>query len=137
MDQMTRPIRLRPHHILCTRTFTGSGYNEAFVDNMYFVLDRMNERGAVIELTVGCDDICAQCPHVVDGACEFGRSVEKKDASVLEFLDLIEGVSHKASEIRSLLEERLETVDDVALICGECDWSGLCNKALKELKEEK
>jgi hypothetical protein len=137
MDQKASPIRLRPHHILCTRTFTGSGYNEAFVDNMYFVLDRMNERGAVIQLTVGCDDICAQCPHVVDGVCEFGRSVDNKDASILAFLDLLAGTSYKASELRSLLEERLETVDDVGAICGECDWSETCNKILREIKEER
>lgn len=36
-----RPVRLRPHHLLCMQTFVGNGYSEAFVENMKQVLARL------------------------------------------------------------------------------------------------
>lgn len=125
-----RPVRLRPHHILCLRTFIGKGYDEAFVDNMYEVQDRIEERGAVIQLVKGCDDICVACPHRTDEACEFGASVDRKDTSVLSFLDLIAGTSIIASELGRMLEDRLQEISDIRDVCSECDWNGLCNDQL-------
>ena len=132
-----RPINLRPHHLLCLRTFVGEGYDEAFVDNMYYVHDRLDERGVSVLVVSGCDDICAACPHKKGDVCEFGGSVDSKDASVLRFLDIISGTSYRASELRELVEEKLLAIEDIGSVCDQCDWSETCNRVLREAKNDK
>ncbi|OPY31969.1 MAG: hypothetical protein A4E32_01577 [Methanomassiliicoccales archaeon PtaU1.Bin124] len=112
--------------------FTGSGYDERFVDNMYDILDRMEERGNVINIVTGCDDVCSACPHMIDGVCEWKGSVAGKDASVLRFLGLEEWSVLSTREMNLLLDERLAGLEDIRSVCGECDWSGLCSAKLAE-----
>lgn len=58
-------MKLRPHHLLCTQTFTGKGYSADFVENMQAITAFLR-RGpdAAIELTFGADCLCAKCPKM-------------------------------------------------------------------------
>jgi uncharacterized protein len=130
---MERTLNLRPHHILCLRMFIGKGYDERFVDNMYFIQDRMEEKGVIISLASRCDDICSACPHAIVDVCEFDASVKKKDAAVLTFLDIPDGIRIGSRELRVMLEERLADLTDIGKVCGDCDWSSLCNEQLRQI----
>jgi uncharacterized protein len=48
----TEKMKIRAHHILCTRAFRGKGYSESFIQNMRDVIDRIKTEGS-IELLCG------------------------------------------------------------------------------------
>ena len=50
-------MRIRPHHALCAQFFVGKGYSEQFVEHMCRVLAELGRNGALVTLTVECDDI--------------------------------------------------------------------------------
>ncbi|MGD1061453.1 MAG: DUF1284 domain-containing protein [Methanomassiliicoccales archaeon] len=132
---MEETIRLRPHHLLCHRLFSGQGYNEEFICNMLAVIGKLESTpSAIIEVSAGCDDICRACTHEANGECGFGQSVMNKDASVAEFLHAPTTFQISARKLDALLEHHIERLDNVASVCGECEWSEACNRQLGILK---
>jgi Uncharacterized conserved protein len=118
-------MKLRPHHLLCTRAFTGKGYSEAFVKNMQDIIRRLRE-GAVVELQCGPDDICAACPEHTGDGCKSEEKVCRLDADTIANLWLVKE-KYTYAEIEEILQDNLdETV--YAAICSECEWhkSGVC-----------
>lgn len=131
-DGDMKEVRLRHHHLLCTRTFSGSGYDRRFVANMEKVVSMLRSPdGTRIRLEIGCDDICSQCPNVVRGLCKDHRSVMEKDRSTALFLGLPEEGTFEALSLLKMVEERLRTLHDIRLVCGECEWAELCNVWLR------
>lgn len=127
-----REVRLRHHHLLCTRTFGGRGYDHRFVANMEEVVSILRSpHGAVIHLGIRCDDICSECPNAVRGLCRDRSSVAEKDRSAALFLGLPEEGTFEAAPLLEMVEERLRTLDDIGLVCGECEWADLCNEWLR------
>jgi hypothetical protein len=127
-----KEVRLRHHHLLCTRTFGGYGYDKRFVANMGEVVSVLRSPdGLVIQLEVGCDDICSQCPNVVRGLCKDHESVVKKDCSVALFLGVPEEGALRAGPLLRAVEDRLRELDDFRSVCGECEWADLCNEWLR------
>jgi hypothetical protein len=134
-DGDMREVRLRHHHLLCTRTFSGSGYDGRFVANMERVISMLGSLdGTRIRLEMGCDDICSQCPNVVGGLCKDHRSVVEKDRSTALFLGLPEEGAFEALPLLKTVEERLRRLDDISQVCGECEWAELCNGWLRTRK---
>ena len=126
-----KEVRLRHHHLLCTSTFSGRGYDYRFVANMEEVVSSLRSPdGLVIRLQIGCDDICAQCPNSVRGLCKDHGSVVEKDRSAALFLSLPDEGSFPAKPLLEMAEERLRELDDIRLVCGECEWAELCNERL-------
>ncbi len=126
-----KEVRLRHHHLLCARTFSGHGYDHRFVTNMEEVVASLRSpEGLVVMLDVGGDDICERCPNLVGGQCKDQVSVAEKDRSAALFLDLPEKGKFPARPLLNMVEERLRTLDDVRLVCGECEWAELCNQWL-------
>jgi hypothetical protein len=82
-----------------------------------------------------CDDICSSCPNAVRGLCEFQDSVQEKDRSAAMFLDLPEEASVPAGPLLARVKERLRELDDIHLVCGECEWAELCNERLRSIRE--
>ncbi|MDD1770181.1 MAG: DUF1284 domain-containing protein [Methanomassiliicoccales archaeon] len=132
---MSDAIRLRPHHLLCHRLFSGHGYDRTFVDNMRAVIAKLESDPSVrVEVSPGCDDICAACLHQVNGACDFGASVLAKDAAVAKFLHAPQTFHLSARKLDALLEYRIKRLDVVGSVCGECEWSEACNRQLAIVK---
>ena len=127
-----REVRLRHHHLLCTRSFGGRGYDYRFVANMEEVVSRLRSPdGLVVHLATSCDDICSQCPNAVSGLCKDQESVMEKDRSAALFLGLPEEGRFPAGPLLRKVEERLRALDDIRLVCGECEWAELCNRWLR------
>ncbi len=135
---MKETIRLRPHHLLCHRLFSGNGYNEAFVSNTRAVIARLETNpSARVEVSPMCDDICAACPHNASGRCNFGASVDAKDASIAAFLHVPTTCHMSARHLNALLAFRLKKLDSVAAVCGECEWSEMCDRQLAIVKSRR
>ena len=63
---MNSPIKLRPHHLLCTQTYSGKGYSSDFVENMDIITSRLRlAPETIVEIVTTTDDICAKCPLVI------------------------------------------------------------------------
>ncbi len=132
---MKDQIRLRPHHLICHRLFGGKGYDEAFIDNIRSLIRRIEtDRSLMIHVSPECDDICAACPHNLEGVCEYGESVTAKDASAAKFLKLPDELHMSSRQLGALLEPRLAELGSVADVCGECEWSRFCDQKLCELR---
>jgi hypothetical protein len=131
MEEM-REVRLRHHHLFCTRTFGGRGYDYRFVANMEDVVSKLRSPdGLVVRLSASCDDICSQCPNAVRGLCKDRDSVLEKDRSAALFLSLPDEAVLPAMPLLELVEDRLRGLDDIRLVCGECEWAELCNEWLR------
>ncbi len=130
-----KEIRLRHHHLLCTQTFSGKGYDDLFVANMEEVASALQSpKELLVHLSMGCDDICSSCPKAARGLCEFQDSVLEKDRSAAMFFDLPEEGLVDAGPLLTRVKERLRELDDIRLVCGECDWVELCNYGLRALQ---
>ena len=116
---------MRPHHLLCTRSFKGKGYSPAFVENMQRVINRL-KNGCDITLITGVDAICAPCPERIGNHCRSEAKVTGFDEAVLSQLGL-ERKTYMYTEIDRILTARLtEFVYDC--ICQGCEWkqTGIC-----------
>jgi hypothetical protein len=111
--------------------FTGEGYDKRFVLQMHDVIAKLDDPESSVHLSIGCDEICKACPHLKNGVCDFNASVMRKDRATLEYLGLVEGEIRSSSLLRSLVEDRLSVLKDIDEVCGECEWSELCNQRLK------
>jgi hypothetical protein len=132
---MKEKVRLRPHHLICHRLFSGQGYDQAFVDNMRVVISKLESNPSMrIDVSAECDDICASCPHGKGGVCDFGESVMNKDASAAKFLHVPAPSHLSARQLDALLEFRFKKLDSIASVCGECEWSEACDRQLRALK---
>lgn len=146
-------IRLRPHHLLCIRNFVGKGYDAAFTDHMNHLVTLLSADGEqMISLIRGCDDLCAFCPHVQDGACRSKVKTDGLDRAVEEtcgfgkWENSFEEHDFAESEdsvitVRSwnVLSEAAELItDNKALfqeVCGDCEWFALCTSIMKRREE--
>jgi hypothetical protein len=115
-------IKLRPHHLLCTQGFSGSGYSDEFVENMTAVTDFLRATPcAIVEIVFSTDDICGKCPKKLGvDSCESNEKVKRTDSKVAEYF----GVTEKSYAYHELVREinskmSAEIMDD---ICGSCKW---------------
>lgn len=135
---MNGRIRLRPHHLICHRLHGGSGYDQTFVDNMRAIIARLETNmSARIDVAPECDDICAACPHKVEGLCDFGDSVRAKDESAAKFLHVPTRFHMTVRQMDALLKFRFKKLDNVAQVCGQCEWSEVCNRQLAIVKSKR
>ncbi|MCX6651592.1 MAG: DUF1284 domain-containing protein [Methanomassiliicoccales archaeon] len=130
-----REIRLRHHHLLCTQTFSGKGYDYRFVANMEDVVSALRSpEDLLVHISIAVDDVCSSCPNEVRGMCKDELSVVEKDRAAAMFLSLPEVTSLPAEPLLRSVRERLLGLDDFQLVCGECEWMKLCNRWLVELR---
>lgn len=122
-------LTLRGHHLLCLPRFRGSGYSQAFTDNMWRIINTLKkEPQQVVRLTDTADDICASCPHRTDSACALEdeeKRVHKRDLQVLTLLGLESG----ACVPYVMVHKQLHTMMNRPLFkktCHGCRWVDLC-----------
>jgi len=93
-----------------------------------------------ITLVVGCDAICASCPHNKEGRCLEGANSEAEvtmlDSEFLDRLGFEAGTQVLAGEAWERVKERLAP-GDLAQICRDCEWFGLgyCAEGLERLRQ--
>jgi uncharacterized protein len=126
-----KQVRLRHHHLVCMQNFVGKGYDEHFVANMRQVIEDLRGPGAIAHLEIGCDDICSCCPNRDGPLCRDEVSVIGKDRSVARFLGIPERTEVDASAVIDHVRERMQGLDDIRSLCGECDWADLCNERMR------
>lgn len=121
---------LRGHHMFCTALFSGSGYDQAFTENMTELIQDM-QKGETFRLVQGHDDVCRYCPNRKPDGCTLGTAdVSCRDASALEVTGLAPGRVLDWDELRERLAQVSET--EFQQVCGDCRWQkeGLCSYQL-------
>ena len=120
-------MKLRPHHLLCTRFYSGHGYSEGFNLKMQAVLTKL-KNGEQFTLTLGSDDLCESCPNLSDGICRTQEKVSRYDTQTLLRLGLSDGDTLDPARTKELTDKKIFQVPNVfAAICGDCEWQALCH----------
>ncbi|NLJ31254.1 MAG: DUF1284 domain-containing protein [Clostridiales bacterium] len=132
-----RPVRLRPHHGLCSCFFQGRGYSPAFAANMERVLLRLRENPArEVELVIGPDVLCAACPHRVSAGCETADKADRYDCRCLAACGLENGSVLQWGLYRRIIAEKILLPGRRKMICGDCVWNEICQQPVVEYSVE-
>lgn len=120
-------LKIRAHHFLCMQGFQGYGYNDEFVKNMGKIIEYINSnKDLKIQLLSSCDDICVPCTNNKIGKCDDSDKVDYMDKKILDKLDLKSGEIFSASELRNLVNQKINTKASAKEICGTCSWHKEC-----------
>jgi len=124
---MNNPVKLRPHHLLCTQGYSGKGYNADFVENMTAITTFLRtNNNAVVEIVFGADDICAKCPRLMHGdLCDNEIKVRTMDSKVSRHFEIKE-TYYNYKKITAKINSQMikEKMDD---ICVNCEWYPISN----------
>jgi hypothetical protein len=135
---MSRALKYRPHHFMCTLGFQGKGYSPGFVDNFQAISDRLRGEGGdevVLEVVGETDSICAACPHQDGPRCGSDETyIQTLDERHARALSLKPGdyITWAAAKQRIAIHVDETTFD---AICAGCPWKelGICLDALRDL----
>lgn len=136
---MTRRLKYRPHHFLCSLGFEGKGYSDSFTANMEaIVMGRLRAdagKETEIEVVGLADDICGPCPKRRGTSCTDQEKIDSLDAAHSRALRIDTGDRLTWAEALLRIRERVrpETLDR---ICAGCAWleQGMCKAALERLR---
>ena len=120
-------VQAKPHHFLDIVTDFGAG--NAFTPHPYghavhIVAEKaLSDRNVVLQLVLGCDDICRPCIHSKEGRCvdsvdhppfsskeEYNRTI---DARIFQQLGLEEGTEIAASEFCRITRDKIGNLYDI------------------------
>ena len=131
-------LKIRPHHILCMRAYSGTGYSEEFkvkmegiikeikAYNEFLQVDNLKENIKEVELVFYTDSICEKCPNKLgENLCSSQEKVNLLDLKVVNHFKLKEGI-YNYKVLEDLVYESIneDIFDD---ICKECEWYGITN----------
>ena len=122
------PIRIRPHHLLCIQGFQGYGYTIDFISHMERTISFLKSNLFYnLQIVVGSDVLCSQCPHDVDGRCNKGSldEINKVDRLVIEKANLDLRHIYTISEAFDTVNKNLNH-DHIVSICSGCSWQSKC-----------
>jgi hypothetical protein len=138
---MTRAVRYRPHHFLCSLGFQGRGYSDGFTANMTaIVMGRLRaaEGDATrIEVIGSLDDICAPCPKNRGHACAVQDKIDRLDAAHAAALSLCTGDVLTWGEAKGRIRAAVAP-GALRTLCAGCEWEpyGMCETALSQLHKD-
>lgn len=131
-------LRIRPHHLLCMRAYSGNGYSEDFkvkmeniikeikAYNQFLKVENIRQEIHEVELVFYTDSICEKCPNKLDeNLCSSQYKVKLLDLKVARYFNLKEGF-YNYSELEALVYDNM-TEDIFDDICKECEWYGVTN----------
>lgn len=135
-------LTLRGHHLLCSRLFSGHGYNEEFAKRMGEVVSRTGlenykptvtyEMAEKVRLICGNDYVCEKCPNLIsentEVFCNLGDDdVKSKDRKTLKYAGLKENNIYTLEELQEGVDKI--TREQFEEICGTCRWfkGGYCS----------
>ena len=127
-------MQLRPHHLLCTQGYRGSGYSEAFVKHMDQVTARLRSEDATpVELVFSTDTLCSCCPNMLGtDHCTDNEKVKRFDAKVVSYFHLEEKTYIYQDLVKEIRRQMTpEIMDD---ICSDCGWYSVsaCKEAMTQ-----
>lgn len=122
-----RPLKIRPHHGLCTAFFRGEGYSTEFTENMGNIIAFLSEEDPRIILSEGADAICKGCPNLSDGNCS-GEKAARYDEAVLEMCGLSEGTEMNWNDFGRSVREKVISRGKLPEICSDCQWFCICGE---------
>ena len=142
VSELSPPLPLRAHALLCLLGFRGEGYSDAFVRRMRDVLDVLEDDPSQrILLRAAPGTLCEACPHL-DGGCtlqgpEHEAHVHAQDQAVLSRLGLQAGDVSTWADIRGLIATNIEGAD-LHELCTTCPWLSLgwCQEGVDALREK-
>ena len=115
-------MKLRPHHLMCIKSYVGKGYDEDFVKVMdKITYELRNNKEYLINIVFSTDDICVACPNMLDiNLCKTNEKVNNIDSKVIKYFNL-EEKEYIYKDIVNYIKNNitLEIMDD---ICKECEW---------------
>lgn len=115
-------MRLRPHHLLCTQSYSGKGYDEAFVENMNQLVEKLRaEKSTPVQIVFSTDDLCTKCPNMLGAdLCRDNEKVKAYDEAVIRHFH-IEEKTYVYQDITRKIRDGMtpEILED---ICGNCCW---------------
>ena len=114
---------LRAHHGMCLAFFQGKGYSGDFVENMGQMKDIL-QGNPRIRLMDSPDDICAACPNRLTETC--AEKASRYDREVLRRCGLSAGDTLPYLAFSKNVIQIILRPGQRAEICGDCQWSGLC-----------
>ena len=131
-------LKIRPHHILCMRAYSGNGYSEEFkikiegiikeiqAYNEFLQVDNLKEEIKEVELVFYTDSICEKCPNKLgENLCSSQEKVNLLDFKVINHFNLKEGI-YNYKDLEDLVYGSItECIFDD--ICKECEWYGIAN----------
>lgn len=123
-------VQLRPHHLLCIQLFEGKGYSTDFVDNMYHVIDKLQDNPDIM-LTKSCDTLCSKCPNSKGSFCSTESKIKEYDENVLRVCDLSEGITYKWKEASKIAKDNILNKGIIQDVCVDCGWKEICYKKAK------
>lgn len=115
-------IFLRPHHLLCTQSYEGMGYSDAFTANMDHITELLRSgTEAAVRLVFSADILCGCCPHMLgNDMCDSQGNVSLIDKRITEEFGLEEGI-YNYSELTAMIDSRM-TEELLRYICCGCEW---------------
>jgi hypothetical protein len=117
-------MRIRAHHLLCARNFSGKGYSPEFVSNFFHVLRKLPDEK--IEVINSVDVICNKCPHNKRGKCQKKRDsvkrVKQLDNAVIKTAKIDMNKRYSYQTLKKLVKE-VKTKD----FCKDCEWKCYCD----------
>ncbi len=139
-NDLSPPIRLRGHTLLCLQGFRGKGYSPEFVENMSAIHRILTDHPeTLVEVLDSPDVVCGACPHRHPIGCTLNgdRSEEElkdQDHVVLRRLGLQVGRRVRWQDVLDRIRASLRS-DDLSAICGNCRWLplGLCREGIERL----
>ena len=140
MQNGSKFISIRAHHLLCIQGFQGYGYDQDFIDNLAEVIEKIKSKPELnIKIIDECDDICSVCPHNRSGECrkepDSNIKIKEMDNNVLNTLGLEDGSELTARDIFEFVNKRYKSRKEVEKICGDCDWVNECLWFQKQRKK--
>ncbi|NNC22846.1 DUF1284 domain-containing protein [Salinisphaera sp. USBA-960] len=125
-------VCLRPHHLLCTLTYIGKGYNADFIANYDRVIERIKGCEPV-RIVEGPDDICAPLlegnahPHCLEQRVVENDRLAARDVEPLLGQTIRPGASLDFDPKLVAQLRQAFVAGDVRAACHGCEWANLCN----------
>jgi len=140
---LSPPIKLRGHTLLCLQGFRGEGYSPEFVSNMAAIHRMLNEDlDRQIEVIASPDTVCAACPHRQSSGCTLNGArseteMVEQDHEVMRRLGLVAGDRLRYGDLLERIRKSVRG-DDLPSICGNCRWLplGHCRDAIDQLRNQ-
>ena len=127
-------LNLRAHHIFCVPFLDPlfSDRGEAFnrVEAMIKKVLLSDDKGTMVEVNEGVDELCRECPLCKNNGCASPRGDEKEvrkwDSIILKRLGLKIGEALSVGDIQSIINQKAP-LD----LCFRCQWRQGCRMGRK------
>lgn len=123
-----KTLKIRPHHLLCTKFFCGNGYNSEFTENISRISSEMKNE-AFISITNECDDICKKCPNRVENECSDKIKPTEFDDMTVKLCGIEYGRTYTYSELSRIADENVIYSGRLKDICSQCEWFYICGNS--------